>query len=62
MNYTIKLTHADFKNLPEFLKRCPLKGDEVPAFLSVMNALAAAKPEEKAACVPDNENAHSITP
>lgn len=36
---TIKLTEEQLKNLDEFISRTSLSGREVPAFISLINAL-----------------------
>lgn len=45
-SYTITFTERDLKAAWEFLRRTPLKGEEVPAFTSLANALKSAKPVE----------------
>ena len=35
----IKLTDEELNNLKVFLGRCDLKGNEVPAFISILNKI-----------------------
>jgi hypothetical protein len=46
-NYTVTFTERDVKALMVFLARAPLKGEEVSAFISLRNAVNAAKPTEE---------------
>lgn len=39
----IKLTDEELKNLKVFLGRCDLKGNEVPAFIAILNKLNIAE-------------------
>ncbi len=39
----IKLTDEELNNLKVFLGRCDLKGNEVPAFLSILNKINNAE-------------------
>ena len=40
---TIKLTDEELNNLKVFLGRCDLKGNEVPAFIVILNKLNHAE-------------------
>lgn len=44
--YAVTLTERDLKANWEFLRRTTLKGEEVPAFAALTNALKNAKPVE----------------
>lgn len=43
MNNIVKLSNEEIKNLKVFLGRCDLKGNEVPAFISILNKLNNAE-------------------
>ncbi len=51
--YTITLTERDLKANWEFLRRTPLKGEEVSLFISLTNALKSAKTLEPKVKTPE---------
>lgn len=43
----LKLTEVQLNNLMLFLERVDLKGNEVPAYVDIVNIINNASPEEK---------------
>ncbi len=55
-NYTVTLSEKDLQNAREFLQRVPLTGKEVPAFVSLSNALMSAKPSQPKTSPTEKQN------
>ncbi len=60
--YNVSFTEKDIHNARELLGRVSLTGKEVPAFVSISNALANAKPIEPKNQVKPEETQNEPTP